>query len=52
MSIQRIKFGHTQGLQVRVGQGPGRTKYLACNKHGGEEGTWREAQQVEKALLA
>lgn len=52
MAIQEIISARMNGLQVRVGQRPGQTKYLAYRKHGGVKATRRKAQQVERDLEA
>lgn len=52
MCIQEIISDRLNGLQVRVGQGPGQTKYLAYKKHGGVEATWGLARKTEKELEA
>ena len=50
MPIQEIIHNTTYGLQVRVGQGPGQTKFLAYKKHGGIQATHALAKQVERLL--
>ncbi len=52
MAIQEILNKRTKGVQVRVGQGPGQTRFLAYRKHGGPVATRRLAKQVEKELEA
>ena len=52
MAIQEIHHTHTYGLQVRVGQGPGQTKFLAYRKYGGIRATHALAKQVERELEA
>ena len=52
MPIQEIISARLRGLQVRVGQGPGQTKYLAFIKHGGYVKTWKRAKQIERELEA
>jgi len=51
MAIQEIESGHTFGLQVRVGQGPGQTRFFAYQKHGGQEITRQIAEETERKLL-
>ena len=52
MAIQEIVSARLNGVQVRVGQGPGQTKYLAYQKYGGIDATWRLAAKVERELEA
>lgn len=52
MAIQEIVSSRMNGLQVRVGQGPGQTKYLAYRKHGGTAATRRLATKIEGELEA
>jgi hypothetical protein len=52
VAIQEIMNKRTKGVQVRVGQGPGQTRFLAYRKHGGPVATRRLAKQVEKELEA
>ena len=52
MAIQEIISVHNNGLQVRVGQKPGQTKYLAYRKHGGIAATRQKAEQLERELEA
>lgn len=39
------------GVQVRVGQGPGETKFLAYRKHGGRPATLAKAREIEARML-
>ena len=50
MAIQEINQVYSSGLQVRVGQGPGQTRFLAFKKHGGKRATRALAKQVELEL--
>ena len=52
MAIQEIIGQRLNGVQVRVGQGPGQTRFLAYRKHGGYDATWRLARTIERELEA
>jgi hypothetical protein len=50
MAIYEIIGTGLCGLQVRVGQGQGQTKYFAYKKHGGSKNTRRLAEKAEREL--
>jgi hypothetical protein len=51
MAIQPIDSGSIHGVQVRVGQGPGQTKFLAYRKHGGRRATLAKAREIEASMF-